>query len=139
YLRERSSDLDDVLGRILLNLGGTPGAPKLSHLPGAYVLVADELAPSEAAELDWERVLAVGTDKGSTTSPPPTLARSFGVPAVVGLGDATQRIPPGAMVVVDGSNGQVLVEPSVPAIESYREAQVGHRQEVRGVQGAGEG
>jgi phosphoenolpyruvate-protein phosphotransferase (PTS system enzyme I) len=137
YLRERSSDLDDVLGRILLNLGGTAGAPKLSRLPGAYVLVADELAPSEAAELDWERVLAVVTDKGSATYHTSILARSFGVPAVVGLGDATQRIPPGAMVVVDGSHGQVLVEPSVPAIASYREAQVRHRQEVRRLQDLG--
>jgi phosphotransferase system enzyme I (PtsI) len=130
YLRERSSDLDDVLGRILLNLGGTPGAPRLSRLPGAYVLVAEELAPSEAAELDWERVLAVVTEAGSATSHTSILARSFGVPAVVGLGGATRRIAPGAMVVVDGTHGQVLVEPSVPAIASYREAQVRHRQEV---------
>ncbi|HET8647825.1 MAG TPA: phosphoenolpyruvate--protein phosphotransferase, partial [Vicinamibacteria bacterium] len=137
YLRERSSDLDDVLGRILLNLSGTSSAPKLSHLPGSYVLVADELAPSEAAELDWDRVLAVVTDAGSATYHTSILARSFGVPAVVGLGDATRRIPPGAMVVVDGTLGQVLVEPSVPALESYREAQERHRQELRRLQDLG--
>jgi phosphotransferase system enzyme I (PtsI) len=137
YLRERSSDLDDVLGRILLNLGGMSGAPKLSHLPGSYVLVSDELTPSEAAELDWERVLAVVTDAGSATYHTSILARSFGVPAVVGLGDATRRIPPGAMVVVDGTHGQVLVDPSVPALQSYREAQVRHRQEVRRLQDLG--
>jgi phosphotransferase system enzyme I (PtsI) len=137
YLRERSTDLDDVLGRILLNLGGTSGAPKLSHLPGSYVLVADELAPSEAAELDWERVLAVVTDVGSATSHTSILARSFGVPGVVGMGDATRRIPPGAMVVVDGTHGQVLVEPSVPALESYRQAQVRHQQEALRLQDLG--
>lgn len=137
YLRERSSDLDDVLGRILLNLGGTPDAPHLSHLPGSYVLVADELTPSEAAELDWERVLAVVTERGSPTSHTSILARSFGVPAVVGMRDATAHIPPGAMVVVDGSLGEVLVDPSVPALESYREAQVRHRQELRRLQDLG--
>lgn len=133
YLRERTSDLDDVLGRILLNLAGTAGAPKLSHLPGSYVLVADELAPSEAAELDWERVLAVVTDAGSATYHTSILARSFGVPAVVGLKVATRHIPPGAMVVVDGTHGQVLVEPPAPALESYREAQARHRLELQGL------
>lgn len=137
YLRERRSDLDDVLGRILINLTGTSGAPKLSHLPGSYVLVADELAPSEAAELDWDRVLAVVTDAGSATYHTSILARSFGVPAVVGLRDATRRIPPGAMVVVDGREGQVLVDPSVPALESYRLAQERHRQELRRLQDLG--
>jgi phosphotransferase system enzyme I (PtsI) len=129
YLRERSSDLDDVLGRILLNLAGTEGAPSLSHLPGACVLVADELLPSEAANLDWDRVLAVVTDGGSPTSHTSILARSFGVPAVAGVRGAIRHIPAGAMVVVDGSHGEVLVEPSEPAQESYREARERHRSE----------
>ena len=68
------------------------------------------------------------TDAGSATYHTSILARSFGVPAVVGLGDATRRIAPGAMVVVDGSHGQVLVEPSVPAIESVTTA--GDRQNL---------
>jgi phosphotransferase system enzyme I (PtsI) len=130
YLRERSSDLDDVLGRILLNLAGTAGAPKLSRLPGAYVLVADALTPSEAVELDWPHVLAVVTDGGSATDHTSILARSFGVPAVVGIKEATRCVPPGAMVVVDGRLGQVLVEPSGPSLESYRQAQAAHRIEL---------
>ena len=64
YLKERRTDLDDVLGRIQVNLAGAPGAPSLSRLPRPHVLVADEIAPSEAAELDWENVLAVITDAG---------------------------------------------------------------------------
>lgn len=134
YLRERGSDLDDVLGRILLNLGGTRGAPKLTQLPGFYVLVADHLSPSEAAELDWQRVLAVVTEAGSATYHTSILARSFGVPAVVGLKDATRLIPPGAMVVVDGTRGQVMLEPTVPALETYRAAQAQHRLELKRMQ-----
>ena len=67
YLRERSTDLDDVIGRIQLNLRGSPDAPSLSRLPGPVVLVAGDLTPSEAAELDWDRVLAIVTDVGSST------------------------------------------------------------------------
>src|SRR5512134_2444104 len=69
YLKERASDLDDVLGRVGLNLAGDGvGARSLSRLPGPFVIVASDLTPSEAAELDWERVLALVTDGGSQTS-----------------------------------------------------------------------
>jgi phosphotransferase system enzyme I (PtsI) len=120
YLRERTTDLDDVLDRIQLNLLGAQDAPSLSRLPGAFILVAEDLTPSEAAELDWERVLGVATDAGSRTYHTAILARSLGIPAVVGLGDATRRIPAGALVVIDGTRGDVLVEPSAPTLEDYR-------------------
>ena len=95
YLRERSTDLDDVLGRIQLNLAGEKDAPSLARLPGTFVLVAAGLSPSEAAEMDWERILAVVTDAGSSTYHTAIIARSLGIPAVVGLRDGTRRIPPG--------------------------------------------
>jgi phosphotransferase system enzyme I (PtsI) len=135
YLRERSTDLDDVLGRIQLNLAGAAGAPSLSSLPGRFVVVAGDLAPSEAAELDWGKVLAVATDGGSPTYHTAILARSFGVPGVVGLKDATRHVPPGAMVVVDGSRGLVIVDPSGPALVDYRAAQERDRVEEERLQG----
>jgi phosphotransferase system enzyme I (PtsI) len=137
YLRERRSDLDDVLGRVQLNLAGGEGAPSLSRLPGRFVIVAQDLTPSEAAELDWERVLAVATDAGSQTYHTAILARSLGIPGVVGLKDATRRIPPGALLVVDGSRGVVVVEPSARILEHYRAEQerdlieVGRLQDTR--------
>lgn len=134
YLRERSTDLDDVLGRIQLNLAGSPGAPSLSRLPGTFVLVAGDLTPSEAAELDWERVLAVATDVGSSTYHTAIIARSRGIPAVVGLAEATRRIPAGSLVVVDGTRGEVVVEPSGPALASFRETQERDRREERRLQ-----
>jgi len=123
YLKERTTDLDDVLGRVQLNLAGAGDAPSLSRLPGSRVLVAQDITPSEAAELDWERVLAVATDGGSRTDHTAIIARSLGIPAVVGLQDATGKIPAGALVVVDGERGAVVVEPSVTALETYRAAQ----------------
>jgi phosphotransferase system enzyme I (PtsI) len=129
YLKERTTDLDDVLGRIQLNLAGSEGAPSLSRLPGPFVLVAADLTPSEAAELDWDQVLAVAIDAGSPTYHTAILARSLGIPGVVGLKEATRRIPPGALVVVDGTHGDVVVEPSVPTLQDYRARQERDRQE----------
>ena len=123
YLRERSTDLDDVIGRIQLNLRGTPDAPSLSRLPGPVVLVAGDLTPSEAAELDWDRVLAIVTDVGSSTYHTAIIARSLGIPAVAGLKEATRQIPPGSLVAVDGTRGEVVVEPSGAALESFGAAQ----------------
>ncbi len=130
YLRERRTDLDDVLGRILLNLRGAGGAPSLSRLPGSFVVVADELSPSAAAELDWEHVLAVAVDQGSPTHHTSILARSLGIPAVVGLVRASREIPPGALVVVDGSKGEVVLEPSAPMLAGFRATQERDRREV---------
>ncbi len=135
YLRERSTDLDDVLGRIQLNLGGSADAPSLQHLPGSFVLVAEGLTPSEAAELDWQRVLAVVTDVGSSTYHTAIIARSLGIPAVVGLKDATRRIPPGSLVVVDGGQGEVVVDPSGPTLAGFRAVQEEYRQEEARLQG----
>jgi phosphotransferase system enzyme I (PtsI) len=135
YLKERSTDVDDVLGRIRANLAGANGAAPLARLAGQYVLVAVDLTPSEAAELEWDRVLAIATDAGSQTYHTAILARSLGIPAVVGLKDATQRIPPGALVVVDGTKGQVIVDPTSGVVEGYRAVQERDRIEEQRLQG----
>jgi len=129
YLRERSTDLDDVIGRVHLNLRGTPEAPSLERLPGPVVLVAGDLSPSEAAELDWDKVLAVATDVGSSTYHTAIIARSLGIPAVVGLKDATRRTPSGSLVVVDGTHGELVVGPSQTALDELRVAQEQYRRE----------
>jgi phosphotransferase system enzyme I (PtsI) len=129
YLKERSGDLADVLGRVQVNLLGAAGAPSLARLPGPCVLVSPDLTPSEAAELEWGKVLAVATDAGSQTYHTAILARSLGIPAVVGLRDATRRIPAGGLVVVDGSRGRVVIEPSAPTLASFRERQERERAE----------
>jgi phosphotransferase system enzyme I (PtsI) len=129
YLRERSTDLDDVIGRVQLNLRGTADAPSLHQLPGPVVLVAGDLTPSEAGELDWDRVLAIVTDVGSSTYHTAIIARSLGIPAVAGLKDATQQIPAGSLLVVDGTRGEVVVNPSGPALEGFQAARELYRLE----------
>jgi len=135
YLRERSTDLDDVIGRIQLNLRGTADAPSLSRLPGPVVLVAGDLVPSEAAELDWDRVLAIVTDVGSSTYHTAIIARSLGIPAVAGLKEATRQIPAGCLVAVDGTRGEVVVEPSGAALLGLEAAQEAYRREEERLRG----
>ena len=112
YLRERKGDVEDVVGRLCMNLraGGDP-LDLFRDVDGPVVLVAEELSPSLIAQLDGERLAAFVTDAGSWTYHTAILARSMHIPAVAGLRHASGLIAPGALVAVDGSSGAVLVDP----------------------------
>jgi len=114
YLRERKGDLSDLVGRLRMNLrqGVATARDLLRDLDESSVLIADELTPSLAAQVDWTKVRGFATDAGSRTYHTAILARSLEVPAVVGLHDASQRIQPGAVVVIDGAANEVIVDPS---------------------------
>jgi len=123
YLRERQGDLRDVVGRLRMNLRDEKGGARdlLKDLADPCVLIADELSPSIVAQLDWTHIKGFATDAGGRTYHTAILARSLGVPAVVGLHDASLRVPPGAWVIVDGDRGVVTIDP--PADEQ-RQARV---------------
>jgi phosphotransferase system enzyme I (PtsI) len=114
YLHERKGDLHDVAGRLRMNLRGEKGGARdlLQDLDSPCVLVADELTPSVVAQLDWTRILGFATDAGSRTYHTAILARSLGVPAVVGLHDVSSRIPAGASVIIDGDSGDLIIDPT---------------------------
>jgi phosphotransferase system enzyme I (PtsI) len=107
YLAERVADLDDVRDRAVAGVLGEPmpGVPAPGH---PYVLVADDLAPADTVGLDPVTVLALVTERGSPTSHTAILARSLGLPAVVGLAAAGTLVD-GVVVRVDGSAGTVEV------------------------------
>ena len=123
YLHERKGDLHDVAGRLRMNMRGEKGGPRdlLEDLDTPCVLIADELTPSVVAQLDWDRIRGFATDAGSRTYHTAILARSLGVPAVVGLHDISRRIPPAAFVLIDGDTGEVTIDPS-PAVRVAAEA-----------------
>ncbi len=110
YLAGRVADLDDVRDRIVARLLGVP-MPGVPEGDEPYVLVARDLAPADTALLDPALVLGFVTEEGGPTSHSAILARALGVPAVVALRDAA-RLEDGTVVVVDGSTGEVLVNPS---------------------------
>ena len=124
YLRERKGDLADVVGRLRMNL--TPGGAGFRDVLGVCeapcVLVADELPPSIAAQLDWTKFEAFITDAGSRTYHTAILARSLHVPAIVGLHDATARIAPGTMILVDGDEGAVSIDPPLEVVQKVTAA-----------------
>jgi phosphotransferase system enzyme I (PtsI) len=114
YLHERKGDLHDVAGRVRMNLRDEKGGARdrLQDLDAPCVLIADELTPSVVAQLDWTRIKGFATDAGSRTYHTAILARSLGVPAVVGLHDVSRRVPPGASVIIDGETGEVVIDPT---------------------------
>ena len=123
YLHERKGDLHDVAGRLRMNMRGEKGGTRdlLEDLDNPCVLVADELTPSVVAQLNWDKIRGFATDAGSRTYHTAILARSLGVPAVVGLHDISRRIPPGASVLIDADTGDVTIDPS-PADRTAAEA-----------------
>lgn len=123
YLHERKGDLQDVAGRLRMNMRGEKGGARdlFRDLDAPCVLVADELAPSVVAQLDWDLIRGFATDAGSRTYHTAILARSLGVAAVVGLRDVSGRIPAGASVLIDGDSGEVVIDPD-PALRLEVEA-----------------
>jgi len=98
----------------------------LKELDEASVLIADELTPSIAAQVDWTRVRGFATDAGSRTHHTAILARSLEVPAVVGLHDASRVVEAGRLVVVDGSRSELIVDPTTEEL-----ARAAHQSEDR--------
>jgi phosphotransferase system enzyme I (PtsI) len=120
YLRERALDIQDVTKRVIRNLQGK--APKtFLALSEQHILVAHNLTPSDTASINRANVLGVATDLGSRTSHAAILARSLNIPAVVGLHDITTKLETGQHVLVDGSDGLLIVDPAPETIAHYAE------------------
>jgi phosphoenolpyruvate-protein phosphotransferase (PTS system enzyme I) len=113
YLRERTGDVSDLVGRLKMNLRrGAAPRDVMRELDESSVLIADELTPSIAAQVDWTRVRGFATDAGSRTYHTAILARSLEVPAIVGLHNASEQVQPGQLVVIDGTASELLIDPS---------------------------
>jgi phosphotransferase system enzyme I (PtsI) len=114
YLRERKGEVSDLAGRLKMNLLQGAATPRelLRDLDESSVIVADELTPSLAAQVDWTKVRGFATDAGSRTSHTAILARSLEVPAVVGLHNASAVVQPGQIVVIDGTASELIVDPT---------------------------
>ncbi|HEY2222251.1 phosphoenolpyruvate--protein phosphotransferase [Actinomycetospora sp.] len=118
YLRGRAGDVRDVRDRVLRALGGAVEY----DAPSDGVLVADDLTPADAAAVDPTRTPAVVLAGSSPTAHAAILLRARGIPAVVGVGAAViARVGAAALVVVDGTTGEVVVDPDEPTLRAFRE------------------
>jgi len=119
YFRQRKYDVTDVLSRVYKNL--EPVAQKRRQDGKDRILVGHELLPSEAAlRLSQGNVLAVVLDMGGETSHTAILARSLNIPACVGLGDVTRLVKNGDLLIVDGTDGEVLINPPLAIQKEFQ-------------------
>jgi phosphotransferase system enzyme I (PtsI) len=119
YLRERSSDIEDVTRRLLVALSGEAQSRRLTE---DAIIVAEELLPSAAAELDFSHVRAIVSDAGGWTSHTAIIARSLGIPAIVGLRELYRHARTGDEIVIDAGRGEVVLHPAAGTLAHFSEA-----------------
>ncbi|MDK2847021.1 MAG: phosphoenolpyruvate-protein phosphotransferase system enzyme [Desulfuromonadales bacterium] len=120
YLKERRSDVDVVGDRILRNLVGV-SQQSLAEIERKSVIVAHDLSPADTLQMDKSRIIGFVTDLGGRTSHTAILARSLGIPAVVGLESVTSQIREDLPVIIDGTTGTVVLNPSLDTFREYLE------------------
>ncbi len=130
YLSARADDIRDIGHRLLRNLTGAPHRP-FSVLPRRAVICADELTPADTALLDPDHVAGIATVLGGAESHTAIMARSLGLPAVLGVGDIMAEARPGATVIVDGGQGKVIVNPSPKTLALYRKKRADYLRQRR--------
>jgi len=123
YLAERVKDIHDIERQLLQRLLGQDRLD-LSHLTSDVVIIAHDLLPSQAASLDRRHVKGFATDAGGRTSHTAIVARSMGIPAVVGLTDITSDVSAGDLVIIDGNHGVVIINPDPQILEENRGAEI---------------
>ena len=117
-LKERTADLRDLKERFLYRLTGRKG-PDLSDLPEGSVIVAGELTPSMTLRMNGKCVSGIVTECGGSTSHAAILSRAMEIPAVLSVPDITKFVKQGDLLIVDGSEGRVLVRPDESTAEDY--------------------
>jgi phosphotransferase system enzyme I (PtsI) len=120
YISERATDIYDIEKRLLRHLLGGK-REDVGHMSHEVVIVAHELSPTQTAGFDRKFIKGFATDAGGRTSHTAIVARSLGIPAVVGLEDVTRNVAPAATVIIDGNRGVVIIDPDETTIKEYRQ------------------
>ncbi|MBO1002001.1 phosphoenolpyruvate--protein phosphotransferase [Pseudogracilibacillus auburnensis] len=118
YLKERAADIKDIMKRIMAHLLNK-WLPDLSLIKDEVIIVAKDLTPSETAQLDIRYVKGFVTDIGGKTSHSAIMARTMGIPAVVGTSLASEHIGENDLVIIDGEQGEVYINPDSETVKSY--------------------
>lgn len=122
YLRERQADLVDIRNRITKILLGIE-EKEPDAVSDEMVIVAKDLAPSDFAKMDLSKIIGFVTEKGSKTSHVSIMARSYGVPAVVGVEAIFTKVKNGDAIIIDGEAGTVLLNPTAAELDTYQRKQ----------------
>ncbi|MBZ9608939.1 phosphoenolpyruvate--protein phosphotransferase [Clostridium estertheticum] len=120
YMTERAADIRDVCKRVLNVLMGIKVA-SISEIKEECILIAKDLTPSDTAQIDKAKVLAFVTEIGGKTAHTSIIARSLELPAVVGAGNGISKIKDGDLIIVDGEEGIVIINPDEATLNDYKE------------------
>ncbi|WP_160034498.1 phosphoenolpyruvate--protein phosphotransferase [Paenibacillus sp. An7] len=129
YLQERAADMRDVTKRVLGHLLGLKVANP-AEIDEEVIVLAEDLTPSDTAQLNRKYVLGFATNIGGRTSHSAIMARSLEIPAVVGTKDILTQAKSGDLIIVDGLDGHVLVNPEDSVVEEYRSKQAAYAAQV---------
>lgn len=133
-LKARAADLRDVSDRLIANLRGECAGVREPE--EQVILCAGDLSPSETVSLDREKILAFVTARGSVNSHTAILARSMNIPAVVGVGDLfLEETADGSRVIVDGSTGEIIIDPDEETYSAYAEKRRAEEEKRRLLEG----
>jgi len=122
YMRERAADIEDVTKRVMAHLLGVP-LPDPALIDEEVIVIANDLTPSDTAQLNREFVKGFATDIGGRTSHSAIMARSLEIPAVVGTKEITKQAKKDDIVIVDGLEGTIIINPTEEELGTYREKQ----------------
>lgn len=120
YMKERAADIRDVSKRVLSHILGVE-LPNPSMIDESVVIVGNDLTPSDTAQLNKEFVQGFATNIGGRTSHSTIMSRSLEIPAIVGTKSITQEVKQGDMIIVDGLNGDVIVNPTEDELIAYQD------------------
>jgi len=118
YIKERAADVKDIGKRMLYNLLGLNASLDMDD-GQEVIIIADDLTPSDTAQLDFSKVKGFAINKGGKTSHVAIMAKSIGIPAIVGAKDITARVSQGDTIIIDGAAGDILINPSPEEKEKY--------------------
>ncbi|HDB8113381.1 TPA: phosphoenolpyruvate--protein phosphotransferase [Staphylococcus aureus] len=120
YMKERAADIRDVSKRVLSHILGVE-LPNPSMIDESVVIVGNDLTPSDTAQLNKEFAQGFATNIGGRTSHSAIMSRSLEIPAIVGTKSITQEVKQGDMIIVDGLNGDVIVNPTEDELIAYQD------------------
>lgn len=120
YMKERAADIRDVSKRVLSHILGVE-LPNPSMIDESVVIVGNDLTPSDTAQLNKEFVQGFATNIGGRTSHSAIMSRSLEIPAIVGTKSITQEVKQGDMIIVDGLNGDVIINPTEDELIAYQD------------------
>ncbi|WP_058306777.1 phosphoenolpyruvate--protein phosphotransferase [Gracilibacillus massiliensis] len=128
YMRERAADIKDVTKRVMAHLLEV-SFPNPALIDEQVVVIAEDLTPSDTAQLNKQFVQGFTTNIGGRTSHSAIMARSLEIPAVVGTKDVTEQVKQGDILIVDGIDGKVIINPSEEQVKSYQQKQEDFEQQ----------